>query len=289
LFTRAIAQSGGASWISTKQQSTAIAQGVIDRLGVRAGDTQALLAVSTDAILDAMPSFTEGTGDGLPFQPVVDGVVLPIAPLDAIRAGNADGVALMAGTNKDEITLFQFADEELATLDHDGLLARLRAWCGEQADALVANYGARRPDATPRELWRQLATDAVFLHPVVRMLDAQATHGETYGYFFTWETPLLGGAFGSTHALEIPFVFDNLDQGGADFFTGTGAERQGIADEMHRAWIAFARTGNPNHAGLPEWPRYEPAHRPTMRFDTAPEVLVDRATDDLEAIEQAVG
>ena len=101
-----------------------------------------------------------------------------------------------------------------------------------------------------------------------------------WSYLFTFATPVFGGILRSTHALEIPFVFDNLDRGGADVLTGTGPERQGIADAMHRAWIAFARDGDPRHAGLPEWPRYDLDRRATMRFDAECEVLDDPARDD---------
>jgi para-nitrobenzyl esterase len=287
LFTRAIAQSGAASWVSTADEATATARGVIERLGVRAGDTDALLAAPTDAVIEALPGWREGDGSGLPFQPVHDGAVVPHPPLDAVAAGNAEHVALISGTNKDEIKLFQFADEELANLDDATLLERVRSWCGDAADALVADYRTRRPNAAPRDIWIDLATDAVFFYPSTRLLDAQSAHAPTWSYFFTWETPLLGGMLGSCHALEIPFVFDNLDRGGADLFTGSGPERAGIATAMHGAWIAFARTGNPNHAGLPDWPQYAPPERPTMRFDTQPEVLRNRAEADRQAVERA--
>jgi para-nitrobenzyl esterase len=266
-----------------------MASGVIGRLGVRAGDTDALLGVATDAVIDALPGWREGDGNGLPFQPVHDGAVLPRPPLDAIAAGNANGVALISGTNKDEIKLFQFADEQLANLDDASLHERVRAWCGDAADALIADYRTRRPNAAPRDIWIALATDAVFFYPSTKMLDAQSAHAATWSYFFTWETPLLGGMFGSCHALEIPFVFDNLDRGGADLFTGAGPERAGIASAMHGAWIAFARSGNPNHAGLPDWPQYKAPDRPTMRFDTQPEVLRNRGEADRQALERAVG
>jgi para-nitrobenzyl esterase len=66
-------------------------------------------------------------------------------------------------------------------------------------------------------------------------------------------------------------------------FTGTGTERQQLADAMHRAWIAFARSGDPNHDGLPSWPRYDLARRATMRFDATCEVLDDPLGQDREA------
>ena len=125
------------------------------------------------------------------------------------------------------------------------------------------------PEATPQAVWSALATDAAFRMPAVRLADAQQAHGAAWMYRFTWETPVFGGVLRSTHALEIPFVFDTLNQPGADQFTGDGPERAAIADAMHRAWITFARNGDPG------WPAYDPARRPTMRFDRQIEVLDD--------------
>jgi para-nitrobenzyl esterase len=289
LVTRAIAQSGAASWIATPERATAIATGVINQLGVRAGDTEALLAQNTEAVIDALPAWHEGEGTGLPFQPVHDGVVLPRPPLDAIRAGSAAGVGLISGTNKDEIKLFQFADESLATLTDEELLTRVRAYCDDRAETLIADYKSRRPGAPPRDIWTALATDAVFFYPSSQLLDAQSAHGDTWAYYFTWETPLLGGIFGSPHAIEIPFVFDNLDRGGANLFTGDGPERAGLATAMHLAWIAFARGGNPNHEGLPEWVQYVPPERATMRFDGERELVRNRGEADRQALERAAG
>jgi para-nitrobenzyl esterase len=220
---------------------------------------------------------------------VHDGVVLPAPPLDAISAGSAADVGLIAGTNKDEIKLFQFADELLPNLTDEQMIGRARQYCGDKADALVADYKARRPGATPRDIWTALATDAVFFYPMTKLLDAQSAHGDTWAYYFTWETPFLGGVFGASHILEIPFVFDNLDRGGAHLFTGNGSERAGLATAMHRAWIAFARTGNPNHAGLPEWPQCVPPDRATMRFDADREVVRNRGEAYRQALERAVG
>jgi para-nitrobenzyl esterase len=280
LFNRAIAQSGAAAWTSTRDRATGIAARVVENLGIRAGDTEGLLATSTEAVLGALPAFREDGVAALPFQPVVDGTVLSEPPLDAIAAGNAAGVRVLTGTNLNEMTLFTVADPELATLDDAGVLNRLRNAFGPAADAVVESYRARRPNIGPQELWLDLSTDGVFRIPAIRLLEAQQPHAPVWSYLFTFATPVFGGLLRSTHALEIPFVFDNLDRGGADVLTGTGPERQGIADAMHRAWIAFARDGDPRHGGLPEWPRYDLDRRATMRFDAECEVLDDPARDD---------
>jgi para-nitrobenzyl esterase len=99
--------------------------------------------------------------------------------------------------------------------------------------------------------------------PSVRVADLRAAGGTApvWHYSFTYDSPVSGK---SVHALDIPFVFDNVD---ATPLTGTGDERYELAARMSSAWIAFARGGNPNHEGMPEWPAYDAAGKQTMVFD----------------------
>jgi para-nitrobenzyl esterase len=289
LFRGAIPQSGAATWCLTREQATAVATGIVERLGVRPGDLDALRARSTDEVLRAQPRFRENGVNAMPFQPVVDGITLRERPLEAIAAGNAAGVHVMTGTNRHEMTLFTIADPDYASLTYEQVEARVGRALGGDGPALVASYASRRPGATPQELWHDLATDGVFRLPAIQLLSAQLPHARVWSYLFTWESPVFGGLLKSTHALEIPFVFDNLARGGAEMLTGTGPERQGIADAMHRAWIAFARDGDPNHPGLPHWPAYDLERRATMRFDTSCEVVDDPGGDDRAAYAAALG
>jgi para-nitrobenzyl esterase len=284
LFRAAIPQSGAASWIATRERATEVASKLVSKLGV-GSDVDALLAAPTDAILGALPAFREDGAGTLPFEPVVDGTVLPERPLTAIANGNADGVRVLTGTNANEMTLFTIADPAIANLDNTRVRTRMANAFGDAGVDVYENYRARRPGTTPPELWTQLATDGVFRIPAIRLLEAQLGHGPVWSYFFTYPSPVFGGLLRSTHALEIPFVFDNLDRGGAEMLTGSGPERRSIADAMHRAWVAFARDGDPNHAGLPEWPQYDLTRRATMRFDTECELLEDPDRDDREAYE----
>jgi para-nitrobenzyl esterase len=86
-------------------------------------------------------------------------------------------------------------------------------------------------------------------------------------YEFAWRSPQFGGRLGACHGLEIPFVFDTLG-GGTEPLWGANPP-QHLADTMHAAWIAFAARGECG------WPRYEPTHRATMRFDVKSEVVND--------------
>jgi para-nitrobenzyl esterase len=284
LFHGAIAQSGAASWWASPEHATEVARRVTEAMGVRAGDVDALRSRTTDDIVAAIGSagfLVDGDagmrparrGTGLPYQPVVDGVVLPRPPLESIAAGNAAGVRVMVGTNRHEITLFHLMDSSLANLDEDTLMTRIgHAFPGHAAD-VVDVYRSTRPGASARDLWTDLATDAVFRIPAVRLGEAQLDHGPVWMYLFTWETPLLDGALRSTHALEIPFVFHTVAK--AKIFTGDGPDRHELEARMHGAWAAFASRGHPEVDGLPEWPRYDLARRPTMRFDAECEVLDD--------------
>ncbi|HEY7653788.1 MAG TPA: carboxylesterase/lipase family protein [Methylomirabilota bacterium] len=216
---------------------------------------------------------------GLPFQPVVDGDIVPCFPLDAISAGAARDVPLLVGTNLDETKLFLPLDPEAATLDE----ASLRGRCEEAIpgaspsggraarraiDVYRAARAARGEAVEPGELWFAMESDRTMRHPAMRLAGLHAAHQpQTYAYLFTWRSPALGGLLGACHALELPFVFGTLDHPLIRPFAGKGPEARRLAEQIQDAWIAFARTGRPSHAGIGDWPGYDAAHRRTMILD----------------------
>ena len=216
---------------------------------------------------------------GLPFQPVVDGEVLPRPPLEAIRDGTARDVPLLVGTNLDETKLFLPLDPEAATLDEAALLGRCeeaidgsRGRVGGAAGRAIAIYraarAARGEPVDPGDLWFAIETDRTMRHPAMRLAGLQAAHqSRTYAYLFTWPSPALGGMLGSCHALDLPFVFGTLEHPMLRRIVGAGPEARALAEHIQDAWIAFARTGRPGHAGIGEWPGYDVAHRRTMILD----------------------
>jgi para-nitrobenzyl esterase len=104
-------------------------------------------------------------------------------------------------------------------------------------------------------------------------------------YRYEWYSPVREGKLRSYHTLEIPFVFDNVD--GAKTMTGSGQERYALADKMSRAWVAFAKTGNPNHPGLPDWRPFTATERATMVFDNDCKVVNDPGSAERAAINAA--
>ena len=101
-------------------------------------------------------------------------------------------------------------------------------------------------------------------------------------YLFTWESDYLGYLFKASHALEIPFVFDNVD---AAPITGSRPDRYELAAAMSEAWIAFARNGDPKHSGIPTWKPYTIENRETMLFDVPCRAEHDPAREELDAWE----
>jgi para-nitrobenzyl esterase len=138
------------------------------------------------------------------------------------------------------------------------------------ADAarLVALYRSHRPNNTPDDLAAIIAGDNSVLrlasYTIAEQKVAQGA-APVYLYRFNWRSPVRNGKLRSMHCMEIPFVFDHPDLIG--FMTGKGEERYQLARQMSGAWVAFARTGNPNHSGIPKWDAWEPRRWTTMVFD----------------------
>lgn len=142
---------------------------------------------------------------------------------------------------------------------------------GQRAGALIDVYRDMYPDYSPTYLYNAILGDSRMFIGSVALAERKATQpAPVYMYYLTWETPVGGGVFKSPHTLDIPFMLANVDKALA-----LAGDARALEDQMANAWIAFARTGNPNHKGLPEWPRYDSARRAAMVFDVPPRVQDD--------------
>jgi para-nitrobenzyl esterase len=276
LFARAVAQSGAAHNVHTRETATRTAAAFLELLGLRPAEAaRELRALPPAKLLDTQQQtmFKLGTSLGLlPFQPLVDGDFLPEPPLDAVRRGAASGVSLLTGTTRDEWKLFGMIETDLPTLDEAGLVKKLAARIpGADAGALVAGYRrareARGASVAPSEIFLAIETDRIFRLPAIRLAEAQGAHRpDVYMYRVDWESPAFGGRLGACHAVELPFVFGTLDKPGAELFAGGGGDAHALASRMMDAWAAFARGGDPGHGDLPAWEPYRPGTRHTLLF-----------------------
>lgn len=278
LFHKAIPQSGAAANVATMASAQAAAAQLLDVLQV--DDVDSLCLLSADALIEAQGKIRGefGASGGLPFQPVVGGTVLPRQPLAAIADGSAAGIPVLTGTNRHEMRLFTALDPAIVPAERDGVSAIAGKRFGDRAEDLLIGYESDGADSVAR-LFEAMSTDLIFRLPAIDLLDAQRAHAATYAYEFHYESSAFGGTLGAAHAVEIPFVFDNLDAGGASFFTGDVTdEMRALATAMADAWVEFARTGAPTSGGLPPWPVYDEDQRSTMILDVVPTVEADPAT-----------
>ncbi|GAG92826.1 unnamed protein product, partial [marine sediment metagenome] len=119
-----------------------------------------------------------------------------------------------------------------------------------------------------KEIMNAIMTDYIFRIPTINLLEAQSKHqSNTYNYVFTWPSPAYNGDLGSSHALEIPFVFNTINNPAFKEFIGESEGLNAISQNIMDAWIAFAHTGNPSHNGIPNWPSYDIEKRSTMLMD----------------------
>lgn len=278
LFRRAIAESGVSNTLRSAHYAASVTDDFMTYAGVQG--VEGLRGLSMEEMVQAEEGYlNEQFISDLFFGPVIDGEVLPEPPLQAIAEGANAGVDLLSGTNLDETRYWALYSPVLLLLGPAPYVflvpyvGNAFQATGERAWDIISTYRSLYPGQAPGQLSMTLATDIFFHVPHVRLADAQsAHHPNTWMYFFTWPSPMEGGKYGSMHALELPFVFGTLEE--ARDFVGEEPPLE-LADRIQDAWIAFARTGDPNHPGLPEWPAYESQHRAAMVLDESPVVRED--------------
>ncbi len=279
LFGQAITQSGAAAHVLSEPIARRVTAGLATLLEI-APTAESFAAVDLEELIAAQIRFTASLAtdrdpkkwaelvlNSMPFEPTVDGEVLPAPPLELIGAGSGSAVRLMTGTNRDEMTMF-LTPTGLVERADDAALALIAGLYGLPAEA-VEVYRRSQPQKAPGHLVVDVVTDWFFRVPAIRVAEARAAAEAgaepTYLYEFGWPTPQWGGRLGSTHAVEIAFVFDTLDDPASHSLIG-GTAPQALADAVHGAWLAFVTTGDPG------WPAYD-GDRTVMVF--APDGVVE--------------
>ena len=273
LFHKAIIQSGPAVQMASRDDASETARQLMKELDIEPSRARELRNIPAERIANAqaavlkrvsMMSFANRRRVG--FNPVVDGKNLPGGPFEPEAPAISARIPLMIGTNKDEMTLFFGLAPWIDNLNEASLRERVAMFVGEREEAVLEGYRRARPNDSPRDLLLAMTTDHAMRMPSLVMADRKVaqTSAPVFVYLFTWETEVLGGRLKSPHALEIPFVFGTLDASG---LTGRSPTRPALSEKMINTWLAFAKTGDPNNAKLPQWPQYSTNRRPTMIFD----------------------
>ena len=252
LFHKAIIESGSTLKQQTREDAQKSTAKVFEHLGLKPNQTDALQNLPVQKLLDAM-------GNGVRLGPVVDGKALPRHPFDPTAPEFSSDVPVMIGTAETEGTYF--ATHDILVLDEATLRSRLKQRLHDDSDRIIELFRKDRPQANPSELYY---TISAFPTKANIQAERKAALGKApaYLYLFSWRTPVQDGQRYSPLCIELPFVFNNVWH--MPELVGTGPEIQPLANKVSAAWVAFARTGNPNHSGIPRWPAYDAAARATM-------------------------
>jgi para-nitrobenzyl esterase len=224
------------------------------------------------------------------FLPVVDGNVLPRQIGAAFRDGDVPKVAMLAGYNADEGTLFydSFQSPTILRPQITGTLAERETALAEvfgenPAKALQALYGMDTLETWDKGATDMLGDDLFGVH--MRFVGQRNAQGgePTWLYHFTRVPPSKQQTIGAFHAAEISFVFDSHLRG----MQLTDGDRK-LTDYMVAYWTNFAKTGNPNAEGLPAWPATTPDGDIWMELDATPAPIEGLRARKLDILEEAL-
>ena len=265
LFHKVITESG--QQISGRKQdaATETAAKVLNNLQLTADQIDKLKTIPMEKLIDASRGFY--------FGPVTDGKILPRDPFDPDASPISSDIPMMMGNTHDETAgLIGRGDSTTFTLTWEKLPAKIeqhvKQFLGNLSPSdVIAKYRQWYPNYTPSDAFFSITTAARSWRGLLIESEGRVEQNgaPTYVFQINWKSPVDGEKWRASHAIEIPFVFDNIAYGAS--MVGTSSEAQKMADIMSEVWIAFARTGNPNTSTIPQWPAFNLKERPTMIFD----------------------
>lgn len=277
MFHKGVVQSGSHNMIQTREQSGELTMALLKALDISPSEAHRLKDVPQEVLTKTQRSVIVAMG--YRFEPNIDDIsfhshpFIPNAPRQTAR------VPMMVGTTRTELSNQLGRDEAIYTMDDAALKTRLaRFFPPEDVGSLVDVFKKSNPSAGSAELyflitsWRSYVRNATVM--AEKRADMNGADNPTWMYNLTWQSPAEGGRRFSQHTLDLPFMFDNVSKG--EHLTGPQSEAtRYMTDAMAEAWLAFARNGNPNHKGLPDWSPYDVTDRNVMHFDVPAAVVSD--------------
>lgn len=278
LFHRAISQSNSIVQVATHAYAAQYTTLVLADLDISKENIADLHKVKPIRLQEALAAAERKMGGTVPpdvgrsgLQPVVDGKILPTHPFDPGAPALSANVPFMVGTTRNEASA-SINNAAIESLDEEGLKKRLIDKYKAKGEQIYQTLRKAHPGVKPVEILSYISAQNPMAYLQASRKAAQNA-APAYLYMFAWHTPVLDGRPRSFHCSEIPFAFANTAK--CENYTGDTDDARKLADKMARAWINFARYGNPNHKGLPMWPAFTDANGAMMVFNNKCKVRND--------------
>lgn len=286
LFQRVITMSGQQITASRRETATARTQSVLAALNLPANRIEELRTMPMQRLIEA--SHAAGY-----YGPVKDGRSLVRDPFDPDAPPLSTDIPMILGNTHDETRfLIGAADPAAFSLTWETLPAKLREhaqFLGTlDLEEVIHRYRGLYPSYSASDVFFAATTASRSWRGELIEAERRAAQppgaASTWVYELDWRTPIDGGKWGAPHTLDIPLVLDNVAV--ADGMTGDGLKARRLAHLMSATWIAFALTGDPNHAALPHWSPYSLSRRETMSFDVRTRLVNDPRGEERKLVEQ---
>lgn len=284
LFHRAATMSGQQVTVGGPFNATRRAKAFLDQLGIK--DLAALRALPARDMLAGLKAIDPiAASGGVYMGPVLDERSLTRHPFFPDAAPDGLLVPMMCGNTHDETKGFIGWDAKAFPQTWDEVIARLPGQFNARIDidpeTVVAFYRQTYPTYSPADVYFAASSAGRSWKAAIIQAEERArANAPAYVYQVDWKSPIQGGIFGAPHTIDIGLVFGTLDAKGS--IVGTGPESVAMSNTMSDAFIAFARTGDPNGGNLPRWEPYTLERRQTMVFDNT-----SRMEDDPRGAERA--
>ena len=281
LFHRAVTMSGQQVTASGPLNATRRAEVWLEALGLTPERIDAVRTMPVERLIEAAGATDPILGGSLYFGPVLDGRSLTRHPFWPDAAPQSAAIPMMIGNTREETLAFLGGDPANAGLTWDSLPARLtpsQMRIDVAPEEVVAWYRAEHPEMNPDQVLIRATTAARSWRAAVIEAEMRAALGSpAFVYQLDWASRMPNGRTGAFHTSDIPLMLDNVAAEGSG---AAGPEAQAMSDRMSDALVAFARTGDPNHAGLPRWMPYSLERRETMLMDLPPRMENDPRGDE---------
>lgn len=276
LFHRAITMSGQQVLASGPANASRRTAAYLRHLGVSRSDLSPLLDMPVERLIEALATDDPILGGGLYMGPVLDMKWLERHPFWPDAAPQSNGIPMMLGNTRDETRAFIDPNgAKLRGLDWSNIAERLGPELRMDIlpEWVVAQYRKHFPDWSAQRVFYAASTAGRSWPGQVIEAEARArADTKTWVYQVDFQSPTQPER-GAPHTMDIALAFGTLDAVGS--FTGTGAGAQAASRAVMQRFLAFARQGNPNGAGMAEWPVHDLQTRATMIFDVQSRVEND--------------